>query len=116
MHNGALIFLKGDLGSGKTTFTKALIREILPEAKVKSPTYTYIQNYSDNIYHLDLYRVDNLDVELEGLLLEICVPSNLVLVEWPEIAQNILPQPNFTVEFTYLNDEEREIKITEGQS
>jgi tRNA threonylcarbamoyl adenosine modification protein YjeE len=60
---GDRIFLRGDLGSGKSTFVRALLRHHLKDSAlvVRSPTYTYYQKYEHNIYHFDLYRIESLD-------------------------------------------------------
>lgn len=83
------IFLSGDLGAGKTTFCKYLAEANgIPSEEIKSPTYSYIRQYfgeNITINHIDLYRVDYIDEELEMEILEqSSYPDNITLIEWPE--------------------------------
>lgn len=87
-----LILLSGELGSGKTTFTKYLVKTLgFPHTNVSSPSFTIVQEYISKkmkIYHIDLYRVEKEDELLEIGLEEILSDSCLVIVEWPEIGKS----------------------------
>ena len=86
--SGDRIFLTGDLGAGKSTFTRALLRHYFsdPHLIVRSPTYTYYQKYGTNIYHFDLYRLESLeDLFLIGAREILDDPQSICLIEWPEI-------------------------------
>lgn len=83
-----IIFLKWDLWSGKTTFSKHIINWLLwINKKVLSPTYTYYNKY-DNIYHFDLYRLNNYD-EFFAIWWEDIFDNNtwVIIVEWPELIE-----------------------------
>ena len=86
------VFLTWDLASGKTTFTKHLINDILKvEDEVTSPTYTYYNKYEINwlnIYHFDLYRLSNYD-EFFAIWWEDILDNNewVVLIEWPDLIE-----------------------------
>src|SRR5690606_27309192 len=86
-HDGGVIFLEGELGAGKTTFARALLRARGVGERVKSPTYSLIESYSGSghpAHHLDLYRIAD-PGELEWLgLADLVTPGALLLVEWPE--------------------------------
>lgn len=91
---GARIFIKGDLGAGKTTLCRGILRAFGYEGAVKSPTFTLVEPYEltqQSIYHFDLYRLGNPN-ELEYIGIdEYFQAQNLCLVEWPERAADTLP-------------------------
>lgn len=117
--HGGLLCLYGDLGSGKTVFTKGLAKSLnIPEFSVKSPTYTYIRRYllpdGRNFYHIDLYRLDGPDELLARELTEILeIPENIVVIEWAEKMTEFLPEKRIDVQLKYSTAESREIDIYE---
>ena len=88
-NNGGIVLLSGPMGAGKTTLVGEIVRIICPHALTSSPTYTVINQYAENIYHADLYRLcedGNCDLNqvLDSIgLLDLCVAGNYVFVEWP---------------------------------
>lgn len=105
----SIILLYGDLGTGKTFFSKAFINffsklENRAEENVISPTFNIVKSYDTSnfsIFHFDLYRIKNQN-ELFELNLEEAF-SNISLVEWPEIIENILPYKTFSLYFKLEN-------------
>jgi tRNA threonylcarbamoyladenosine biosynthesis protein TsaE len=95
-----IVYLQGDLGSGKTTLARGLLRELGVEGTVRSPTYTLLERYETPaaiVVHLDLYRLQS-PAELEPLgLRELHRPQHLWLIEWPERAQGRLPDADVRV-------------------
>jgi len=91
---GGVIYLEGDLGAGKTTFARALLRALGARERIKSPTYSLVESYrigSLDAHHLDLYRIAE-PGELEWLgLADLWTPDALVLIEWPERGAGALP-------------------------
>src|SRR5688572_21718932 len=85
--------LIGDLGAGKTEFARAFIQEICGEVTVTSPTFNILQVYEAKIpvYHFDLYRLKN-ENELAELGIEDALDNGITIIEWPEIANSLLPQ------------------------
>jgi len=104
------IFLIGDLGTGKTTFTRYFIKAFGWQGKVKSPTYTLIEHYalSDlDIYHLDLYRLaDAQELTFLGLEDIFNKPQSIILIEWPQKAGDLLPSPDIILKFDYINNQD----------
>ena len=100
---GSVVWLTGDLGTGKTTFVKALVRAASgPEAR--SPTFALIHEYdspSGVIVHVDCYRLRNpgeaLDLDFPGLL----SAARLLLIEWPERAGSYAPPPDAHLHFEH---------------
>lgn len=114
---GGLVFLNGDLGAGKTTLVRGLLRHLGFEGTVKSPTYTLVEPYHINgrdIYHFDLYRLADPE-ELEYMGGRDYLSSDaLCLIEWPEKAQGFLPQEDLEVFIEHL-DEKRKIRCLKAK-
>ncbi len=104
-HENNVICLKGCLGAGKTTFVKGFTKALGVSPKtVKSPTYTYMRRYKGKgspIYHFDYYRLDNPDEATSEELLEIINRrDSIVLIEWPEKVEHLLPKERIEIDIT----------------
>ena len=89
-----MIYLSGELGSGKTTLVRGLLRALGYEGRVKSPTYTLVELYSVsrlNLYHFDFYRFKNRAEWLSSGFRDYFNPESVCVVEWPERAGDLLP-------------------------
>ncbi len=97
---GGLICLHGELGAGKTTLVRGLLRNLGYTGVVKSPTYTLVEPYQmaeRAIYHFDLYRLAEPD-ELEYMgIRDYVQPQHLCLIEWPDKAGDILPPADLAI-------------------
>jgi tRNA threonylcarbamoyladenosine biosynthesis protein TsaE len=97
-----VIYLQGDLGAGKTLFTRAYIHALGFEGYVKSPSYGLLETYEvggKTVLHLDLYRIEDPE-ELEYLAIRDLYGENTVLmVEWPDRGEHFLPAPDLVLEF-----------------
>ena len=94
---GLVIFLEGDLGAGKTTLVRALIRGLGYAGPVKSPTYSLVEVYvisSLYLYHFDFYRFESPEEFLDAGLGEYFNENAVCLVEWPERADGCVPSPD----------------------
>lgn len=95
----AIVHLQGDLGAGKSTLARALLRALGVEGAIRSPTYTLVERYpvpGGEAWHLDLYRIGDVG-ELDFLGLDEAV-ATLWLVEWPERAGTALPRADLLVQ------------------
>lgn len=95
-----LVFLQGDLGAGKTTFSRAFLRQMGVTGPVRSPTYTLIEPYdlsARRVLHLDLYRLA-VPEELDDLGLRDEFDQALLLIEWPERGAGELPAADLLIQ------------------
>ncbi len=94
----AIVFLRGELGAGKTTLVRGILRALGYSGPVKSPTYTLLEPYEDqSVYHFDLYRIAD-SQELDFIGIDELMAANLIkLVEWPDHGLERLPQPHVQV-------------------
>lgn len=106
-HSAAVIYLRGELGAGKTTLVRGFMRGMGYAAPVKSPTYTLIEPYelgARRLYHLDLYRVREAG-ELDHLgIRDLYDDDVIMLVEWPERGGRFLPPADVALDIDYASD------------
>ena len=113
---GSIVLLCGDLGAGKTVFSRGFARGLGVTEPVSSPTYTIVQEYElptgNRLYHMDLYRIADeraaLGFGVDEFLSE---PGSFSLVEWPERIKGLLPDTTIRVELGHRSENEREIRI-----
>ena len=107
LKGGEVIYLKGELGTGKTTLVRGVLNRLGHAGNVKSPTYTIVEPYSIDshvIYHFDLYRLDDPE-ELESLgIRDYSDGQYICFFEWPEKGGNLLPNADIKLELTYLEN------------
>ncbi len=114
---GLVIFLHGDLGAGKTTLVRGVLRGLHYSGRVKSPTYTLVESYNASslyLYHFDLYRFKDEREWLDAGFNEIFSADNICLVEWPERAENLLPSADVNIHLS-VHDEGRRVTITSAK-
>ena len=109
---GLTLYLEGDLGAGKTTLVRGMLRALGYAGRVKSPTYTLAESYSlpaFELYHFDLYRMHDPREWLDAGFRDVSGGHAVSLIEWPEKAAGWLPSPDVIIRLT-IADEAREIE------
>ena len=110
-----VVFLDGDLGTGKTTLVKEIIFALGVKEKVKSPTFTIIEPYelnNENIYHIDLYRIiDPTELEIIGLREYLNESNAIIFIEWPEKSYGYLKKFDLRISLKHLSENERKCRI-----
>jgi tRNA threonylcarbamoyladenosine biosynthesis protein TsaE len=109
----AVVLLSGNLGAGKTTLAKGIVKGLKaaqPE-DVSSPTFTLIHEYSPSVYHIDLYRLDNAEQVLKLGMDEILERDAVVLIEWGERFPELWPEDRIEMRMRVTGDDAREIEV-----
>ena len=117
---GAIVIgLRGDLGSGKTTFIQGFAKGFGIGEKILSPTFVILKRFKitkksfKNFYHIDCYRLKNEKDILELGLKEIILnPDNIVAIEWPEKIKKVLPKKTIIIKFKLIDKNKREITLS----
>lgn len=112
------VLLIGNLGAGKTTLTKGIVegRGVAPADAVSSPTFTLVHQYGEDVFHVDLYRLDEArEVETLGLN-DLFNTGSLVILEWAERFPELIPGERTEIRIRTLPDESREIAIVHWKS
>jgi len=108
-----IICLNGDLGSGKTLFTKGIAKGLGITEPITSPTFTIIKEYEDGempLYHMDVYRLDGVT---DGIGIEEYFKKNgIVVIEWANTIQDILPDERLEIKFKVIDENKRTLIIT----
>jgi tRNA threonylcarbamoyladenosine biosynthesis protein TsaE len=111
---GMVIGLTGDLGSGKTTFTKYLAKQIGVEDNLNSPTFTILKIYEGRLplYHMDVYRLENAgyDYELDDYIFG----NGISVIEWYQYIKEMLPENILSISIKVLDDSTRDVVIEGG--
>jgi tRNA threonylcarbamoyladenosine biosynthesis protein TsaE len=108
-----LIFLKGNLGAGKTTFVRGLIHGLGFQGRVKSPSYSLFEQYllKFTVNHFDLYRFKSSDEWIDAGFNEFINGHDVNLIEWPEMAENVLPKADIILNFEHTENDSRELIV-----
>jgi len=108
---GMIIGLSGDLGSGKTTFTKYLAKAMGINDNLNSPTFTILKTYKGklNLYHMDVYRLEDIgyDYELDDYI----YGDGVSVIEWYPYIQTMLPKEFLSLKFFFINESSRDVYI-----
>jgi len=115
LQKGDLIWLSGDLGTGKTKFTQGILRYFDMEEQISSPTFTIVNEYKNEkaeIYHFDVYRLSD-EEEFFAIGGEEYFEKGICLIEWGEVIKDLLPKPYLKISFEKTENDldEREILV-----
>lgn len=106
LNTGDVLYLRGSLGAGKTTFARGIIQAAGYKEPIKSPTYSIIKSYptQPTIHHLDVYRLHGDDDYFLSGLGDTDTSNSIWLIEWPDKVPNALPKPTLEIRFSLDND------------
>ena len=117
LHGGQVIELIGDVGAGKTTFTKGLARGLGIAEAVQSPTFTISRRYQGKRWHLahyDFYRLENPGIMVEDLFENLQDPHTVTVIEWADTVSEILPANHLRLEIFINDDGSRTLNLTKN--
>ena len=114
---GSILAFFGPLGSGKTSLIQGICQGLGAKIPASSPSFVMINQYpgKQTAYHLDLYRLKNIEELIDLGYEEYFYGEGICLVEWAEKAQKLLPQRRWEVELKIISENEREISITQRE-
>lgn len=113
LHEGAIITLEGDLGAGKTTFTKGIGKGLGIKRAVNSPTFTIMKVYENGrlpLYHIDAYRLEGLHQDLG--FEEYIYGEGVCVIEWAAFVEELLPKERLNIKLEYEEEGARRITLT----
>jgi tRNA threonylcarbamoyladenosine biosynthesis protein TsaE len=111
----ACIALHGDLGAGKTTLVRHLLRALGVEGRIKSPTYAVVEPYTlagGEVWHFDFYRFSDPREWEDAGFRDIFASPGLKLCEWPQNAAGVMPMPDLELDIQVDEDDHRHVRIT----
>ncbi|MDD4570098.1 MAG: tRNA (adenosine(37)-N6)-threonylcarbamoyltransferase complex ATPase subunit type 1 TsaE [Tepidanaerobacteraceae bacterium] len=113
LSEGDFLALTGDLGAGKTAFTRGIARGLGIDDAITSPTFTLINEYHDSVTlaHMDVYRLKNLE-ELQNIGFDDYLKGYIVVMEWADKVKEMLPVEVLWIDFRVVGDSLRQLKFT----
>lgn len=111
-----IICLEGDLGAGKTTFAQGILQSLGATGPYTSPTFLIMKEYEikskfSTVYHIDAYRIDSIGMLDLGWDEIVANKKNIIIIEWPEKIETILPPQAMRIKFEYIKENERKISL-----
>ncbi|MHA8076581.1 tRNA (adenosine(37)-N6)-threonylcarbamoyltransferase complex ATPase subunit type 1 TsaE [Aquirufa sp. TARAVU-A1A] len=107
---------RGQMGAGKTTLSKELLKQLGIDQNVQSPTFSLVNEYQTNsgetVYHFDLYRLKNIQEALAIGIEEYLDSGHICLIEWPEQAEELWDFPHVYVEIEAINETQRKLTLS----
>ena len=112
--NSKVLLFYGNMGVGKTTLIKSIVKMLGSEDEVSSPTFSIINEYEAKdgiIYHFDLYRIKDIEEAYNFGIEDYLFSNNWVIIEWPDLIKNILPEPYDRIDLELNSDNSRTLKL-----
>ncbi len=107
---------RGQMGAGKTTLSKELLKQLGIDQNVQSPTFSLVNEYQtksgETVYHFDLYRLKNIQEALAIGIEEYLDSGHICLIEWPEQAEELWDFPHVNVEIEAINETQRKLTLS----
>nr|WP_321226071.1 tRNA (adenosine(37)-N6)-threonylcarbamoyltransferase complex ATPase subunit type 1 TsaE [uncultured Psychroserpens sp.] len=113
------ILFYGEMGAGKTTLIKSLVKLLGSDDDVSSPTFSIVNDYESkdgSIHHFDLYRISDEEEALNFGFEDYLNTSHWVFIEWPQNVQNLIPEDANIIEISYKNKTERILKLSQNHN
>ena len=107
---GDIIALYGDLGAGKTAFTRGFVRFFAPELRVTSPTFSLVNQYK-NILHFDMYRINSEEDLISIGFFDYLDESKIIIIEWFDKIADFFDENTVNIEIVKINENERKINV-----
>lgn len=108
---GDVVLLQGDLGAGKTAFTKGIAKALGIDEPILSPTYAYMNDYDGILYHYDCYRIESGEQAEAMGLTDYFYMNGICVIEWSENIKSVLPKNAKVVNIKVIGDSQREIEL-----
>lgn len=115
LQGGEVVELVSDIGGGKTTFTRGLVRGTGSKDHVTSPTFTISQEYCTDrfiVYHFDFYRLPEAGIMADELAEVVGKPESVVIIEWGDIVRQILPEDKLSITISAASENERKLVLS----
>ena len=109
LRGGDVVLLDGEMGAGKTVFTKGLAKGLGIEEEVTSPTYAYMNDYDGRLFHYDCYRIESVEQAERLGLADYFDMGGICIIEWSQNIAPLLPKKVKRVSIKKINENEREI-------
>ena len=103
---------EGNLGAGKTTLIKQIIKEMGIEDPVQSPTFSIVNEYGDSVYHFDCYRIKSIDEAMDFGIEEYLDSGKYCFIEWADVIYDLLPDDLLKISINHNENNTRNIEIT----
>ena len=113
LKGGEVVLLNGDLGAGKTTFTKFVFEALGVKEVVSSPTFAILKSYNGKfkLHHFDTFRISEEEAIEAGFDEIFAEKDSVIFVEWSENIASLIPEKTIKINIKYLNEDEREFEI-----